>query len=146
MSFAAPHRTSTLHTSAQQRPLTAPTLPTLYRRAADNEAEAEARADILSKAGLVLRFNGMVYLRPEEVSEMVYRVRLKRQHTHMHPMPARQLTSLSTLLAQLAPVYVVIQVVLLWLLCCVCGAVLCRAVARGARSCCRQTHRQRSAT
>lgn len=54
----------------------------MYRRAADNEAEAEARADVLAKAGLVLRFNGMVYLRPEEVSEMVYRVRLKRQHTH----------------------------------------------------------------
>ena len=30
---------------------------------------------MLAKAGVVLRFNGMVYLQPQEVSELVYRVR-----------------------------------------------------------------------
>lgn len=45
------------------------------RRAADTEEEAEERAEVLAKAGVVLRFNGMVYLRPQEVSELVYRVR-----------------------------------------------------------------------
>lgn len=46
----------------------------MCRRAADTEEEAEARAEVLAKAGVVLRFNGMVYLRPQEVSELVYRV------------------------------------------------------------------------
>jgi hypothetical protein len=43
--------------------------------AADTEEEAHARADALVHAGVVLRFNGIVYLRPQEVSELVYRVR-----------------------------------------------------------------------
>jgi hypothetical protein len=50
----------------------------MCRRAADTEEEAVARAEVLSKAGVVLRFNGMVYLRPQEVSELVYRVRAKQ--------------------------------------------------------------------
>lgn len=29
---------------------------------------------MLAKAGVVLRFNGMVYLRPQEVAELVYKV------------------------------------------------------------------------
>jgi hypothetical protein len=42
--------------------------------AADTEEEAHARADALVHAGVVLRFNGIVYLKPQEVSELVYRV------------------------------------------------------------------------
>lgn len=30
---------------------------------------------MLAKAGVVLRFNGLVYLKPQEVSEIVYKVR-----------------------------------------------------------------------
>lgn len=30
---------------------------------------------MLAKAGVILRFNGMVYLRPQEVAELVYKVR-----------------------------------------------------------------------
>ncbi|KAF6254677.1 hypothetical protein COO60DRAFT_291374 [Scenedesmus sp. NREL 46B-D3] len=41
--------------------------------AADTEEEAHARADALVYAGVVLRFNGIVYLKPQEVSELVYR-------------------------------------------------------------------------
>ncbi|KAI8464515.1 MAG: hypothetical protein J3K34DRAFT_440211 [Monoraphidium minutum] len=41
--------------------------------AADTDAEAEERADALTRAGVVLRLNSVVYLRPEEVAEMVYR-------------------------------------------------------------------------
>ncbi|WIA32137.1 hypothetical protein OEZ86_002987 [Tetradesmus obliquus] len=41
--------------------------------AADTEEEAHARADALVHAGVVLRFNGIVYLKPQEVSELVYR-------------------------------------------------------------------------
>jgi ornithine cyclodeaminase/alanine dehydrogenase-like protein (mu-crystallin family) len=44
------------------------------RDAADTDDEAHARADALVRAGVVLRFNGIVYLRPQEVSELVYRV------------------------------------------------------------------------
>lgn len=44
------------------------------RGAADTEDEAHKRADVLVDAGVVLRFNGVVYLRPQEVSELVYRV------------------------------------------------------------------------
>jgi hypothetical protein len=29
---------------------------------------------VLTKAGVILRFNGMVYLRPQEVAELVYKV------------------------------------------------------------------------
>ncbi|GBF91395.1 calcium uniporter mitochondrial-like [Raphidocelis subcapitata] len=41
--------------------------------AADCDAEAEARADALTRAGVVLRLNSVVYLRPQEIAEMVYR-------------------------------------------------------------------------
>jgi len=44
------------------------------RKAASTEAEAQKRAEALAQAGVVLRFNGMVYLKPEEVSELVYKV------------------------------------------------------------------------
>jgi hypothetical protein len=44
------------------------------RGAADNDEEAHARADVLQQAGVILRFNGVVYLRPEEIAEIVYRV------------------------------------------------------------------------
>lgn len=46
----------------------------VHRGAADTEEEAHRRADTLVDAGVVLRFNGIVYLRPQEVSELVYRV------------------------------------------------------------------------
>jgi hypothetical protein len=45
---------------------------------ADGDDEAHARADALLRAGVVLRLNGVVYLRPAEVAEMVYRVRCSR--------------------------------------------------------------------
>lgn len=35
---------------------------------------------MLAKAGVVLRFNGMVYLRPQEVSELVYKVFTPARH------------------------------------------------------------------
>jgi hypothetical protein len=44
------------------------------RKAAEDEESAAERAEVLVKAGVVLRFNGMVYLRPHEVSELVYKV------------------------------------------------------------------------
>lgn len=47
----------------------------LCRKAASTESEAQERADVLAKAGVVLRFNGLVYLKPQEVSEIVYKVR-----------------------------------------------------------------------
>lgn len=38
-------------------------------------AEAQEHAAALVKAGAVLQFHGMVYLRPQDVTEMVYKVR-----------------------------------------------------------------------
>jgi hypothetical protein len=43
--------------------------------AADTDAEAEERADALTRAGVILRLSGVAYLRPQEIAEMVYRVR-----------------------------------------------------------------------
>jgi hypothetical protein len=54
--------------------------------AADTEEEAHARADALVHAGVVLRFNGIVYLKPQEVSELVYRV---SDHTSSNCSTAR---------------------------------------------------------
>eukprot|EP00882_Tetradesmus_deserticola_P022412 GHRQ01024316.1.p4 GENE.GHRQ01024316.1~~GHRQ01024316.1.p4 ORF type:complete len:112 (+),score=40.42 GHRQ01024316.1:246-581(+) len=81
------HRTTIFsHTSqhAEQPPTTmlpcavgATTLMAAWRGcsgAADTEGEAHSRADALVQAGVVLRFNGIVYLKPQEVSELVYRV------------------------------------------------------------------------
>eukprot|EP00878_Enallax_costatus_P011600 GHUV01012108.1.p1 GENE.GHUV01012108.1~~GHUV01012108.1.p1 ORF type:complete len:263 (+),score=76.49 GHUV01012108.1:1672-2460(+) len=45
----------------------------MQQGAADTVVEADKRADVLVEAGLVLRFNGIVYLKPREVSELVYR-------------------------------------------------------------------------
>jgi hypothetical protein len=42
--------------------------------AADSDAEAHDRADALTRAGVILRLNSLVYLRPQEVAEMVYQV------------------------------------------------------------------------
>lgn len=50
--------------------------------AADTEEEAHARADALVHAGVVLRFNGIVYLKPQEVSELVYRVSSSSSSRH----------------------------------------------------------------
>lgn len=36
--------------------------------------EAQQRAEALTAAGVVLQFNGMVYLRPHDVTELVYKV------------------------------------------------------------------------
>jgi hypothetical protein len=101
----------------------------MCRRAADNEAEAEARAEVLSKAGLVLRFNGMVYLRPEEVSEMVYRVSEahKAQHSTVCLHNSRGVSCLSGVcLQQLALAWLISQVLLVNVPTCIWRrAVLC---------------------
>ncbi|KAF8071152.1 calcium uniporter [Scenedesmus sp. PABB004] len=46
----------------------------IHHGAADTPDEAHKRADALVHAGVVLRFNGIVYLKPQEVAELVYRV------------------------------------------------------------------------
>lgn len=58
--------------------------------AADTEDEAHRRADALVQAGVVLRFNGIVYLKPQEVSELVYRVRTRSAKVEPHAGAARK--------------------------------------------------------
>lgn len=54
------------------------------QKAAATEDEAEERAEVLAKAGVVLRFNGMVYLRPQEVAELVYKLLPSDPHKAAH--------------------------------------------------------------
>lgn len=58
----------------QPRTACAPITPPHSSKAADCDDEAEERADALMRAGVVLRLNSVVYLRPSEIAEAVYRV------------------------------------------------------------------------